>query len=333
MPTIEDLRYFQRLPLDLKIAKTKQNIRECVRMYGTDGCYISFSGGKDSTVLLDIVRSEYPDIEAVFINTGLEYPEIQRFVKTFDNVRIVTPKVRFPDVILEYGYPIISKEISHQCYYARKGAEWAIKMMNGERKQASGEPSRFNYLKYKPLMDVDFKISDRCCAVMKKNPAHAIDKVPIIATMADESALRTKQWLHQGCNAFDAKHPASKPMSFWTQHDVLRYIKEHNLPIASVYGDIIEVDGQTSLFDDCKLCTTGLNRTGCIYCGYGAHLEKGEGRFQRLKRTHPKQWAYCIEGGAYDVDGLWKPNDKGLGLRHVFDVLNGIYGEGFIPYE
>lgn len=121
-------------------------------------------------------------------------------------------------------------------------------------------------------------------------------------------------------------------MSFWKQQDVLRYIKINNLPIASVYGDIVEKDGQTSLFD-IELCTTGCYRTGCIYCGFGAHLEKGEGRFQRLKRTHPKQYAYCIGGGAYDTDGLWNPNEKGLGLKHVFDVLNSIYGEDFIRYE
>ena len=333
MPTREDLKYYQSLPLELKIAKTKDNIREFVREFGVDDVYVSFSGGKDSTVLLDIARKMYPEIEAVFVNTGLEYPEIQRFVKTFDNVRIITPKMRFKDVIAKYGYPIISKEISCTIYNARKGAQWALKKMTGKNILKSGEKSRFNYEKYEPLMKVDFKISDRCCGIMKKQQSKKVKKVPIIATMADESALRLQKWLKEGCNAFDNERPTSKPMSFWTQQDVLKYIKEHNLPIASVYGDIIEVDGQTSLFDDCKLCTTGADRTGCIYCGFGAHLEKGEGRFQRLKRTHPRLWEYCIEGGGYDTDGLWKPNDKGLGLRHVFDTLNGIYGEDFIRYE
>ena len=77
MPTKEDLRYFQAMPLDIKISLTQARIREWVREYGTDGVYISFSGGKDSTVLLHIVREMYPEIEAVFVNTGLEYPEIQ----------------------------------------------------------------------------------------------------------------------------------------------------------------------------------------------------------------------------------------------------------------
>lgn len=282
-------------------------------------------------MLLDIARKMYPEIEAVFVNTGLEYPEIQKFVRTFDNVRVVYPKHTFREVISEWGYPIISKDISRKIHYARKGCEWALDMVNGERKQASGELSRFNIEKYKPLLNVDFKVSDACCRVMKKSPAHSIKKMPIIATMAEESSLRLQQWLAKGCNNFDGVI-ASKPMSFWTQQDVLRYIKINNLPIASVYGEIVEKDGQTSLLDT-ELCTTGCNRTGCIYCGFGAHLEKGEGRFQRLKRTHPRLWEYCIEGGGYDTDGLWKPNKEGLGLRHVFDVLNSIYGEDFIRYE
>ena len=71
----------------------------------------------------------------------------------------------------------------------------------------------------------------------------------------------------------------------------------------------------------------------CIFCGFGCHLEKGETRFQRLKRTHPKHYEYCIYGGAYDSDGLWKPDKNGLGMYHVFDELNKIYGENFIRYK
>lgn len=83
----------------------------------------------------------------------------------------------------------------------------------------------------------------------------------------------------------------------------------------------------------CKLCTTGCRRTGCVFCMFGAHLEKGETRFQRLKHTHPKLYNYCIYGGAYDSDGIWKPDKNGLGMKHVFDELNKIYGENFIRYE
>lgn len=81
-----------------------------------------------------------------------------------------------------------------------------------------------------------------------------------------------------------------------------------------------------------KLETTGCNRTGCIFCGFGCHLDKGKSRFELLKETHPKQYNYCINGGEYNEDGLWIPNNKGLGMGHVFDVLNSIYGDDFIKY-
>lgn len=123
--TKEDLRELQALPLDLKILKTKNRIKEWYNYFGGQ-VYVSFSGGKDSTVLLHIARELYPDIEAVFVNTGLEYPEIQKFVKTFDNVTILRPKMRFDEVIKKYGYPIISKDISMTIHYAKQNnAEWA----------------------------------------------------------------------------------------------------------------------------------------------------------------------------------------------------------------
>ena len=118
--TIEELQQWQALPLNIKILMTKDRIRQWVNEYGEDGVYVSFSGGKDSTVLLDIVRESYPNIPAVFIDTGLEYPEIREFVKTFDNVTWVKPKYNFKKVIEKYGYPFISKEVSECVYGARK---------------------------------------------------------------------------------------------------------------------------------------------------------------------------------------------------------------------
>jgi hypothetical protein len=87
--------------------------------------------------------------------------------------------------------------------------------------------------------------------------------------------------------------------------------------------------------NDCgtdKLVTTGCTRTGCIFCGFGCHLDKSPSRFEMLKETHPRQYEYCIGGGEYDENGVWKPNKKGLGMGHVFDELNKVYGEDFIKY-
>lgn len=118
--TIDDLKMRQALPLDVKVRMTQQRIREWVNEFGIDGVYVSFSGGKDSTVLLHIVRQIYPDMRAVFVDTGLEYPEIREFVKTFENVEWLKPTMTFKQVIEKYGYPFISKEVAECVYGARK---------------------------------------------------------------------------------------------------------------------------------------------------------------------------------------------------------------------
>lgn len=347
MPTKTELKMLQALPLEIKVAKTKQRIREFVERFGEDGVYVSFSGGKDSTVLLHIVRSMYPDIEAVFIDTGLEYLEIKQFVKTFDNVTILRPKMRFDEVLKTHGYPLISKEVSHKIHDAntakRNGRKtsYALQQFDGVYLSKNGKTNSVNVKKYKPLLDADFRISHKCCDVMKKNPTKKYEKAtgkkPLIATMAEESMLRKNNWLHFGCNAFEANRQTSQPMSFWTEQDVLKYIKENKLPIASVYGDIVYKDADGYEYDNSmigrKLYTTGCDRTGCVFCAFGCHLDKEPSRFQRLKETHPRQYEYCIGGGEYGEDGIWKPNNEGLGMGHVFDELNKIYGEGFIKYK
>lgn len=396
MPSREDLKYFQAMPLEVKVGMTKTRVREWVKEYGTDGVYVSFSGGKDSTVLLHIVRELYPNIEAVFVDTGLEYPEIREFVKTFSNVTIIRPKMRFDEVIKKYGYPIISKEVAECVYGARRfldeqlrgGLSTNTDMKDYLKKQSlrkmtrggadskyrklfkigeysnapirvgrpSGPPtkenkiqenipdndrSKFNCSKYAPLLDVDFRISHFCCNVMKKSPVHIYERKtgrkPITAQMASESQLRTQQWLANGCNGFNMKNPKSNPISFWTEQDVLQYIHQNNIKIASVYGEVTTENfcEQMSMFDDMtnvNFSTTGCKRTGCIFCGFGCHLEK-ESRWLLLKKTHPKQYEYCIGGGEYNDNGIWQPNSKGLGLGHCFDVLNEIYGKGFIKYK
>ena len=121
--TPEFLKELQSMPLDAKVLLTQARIDEFYSGYNTIGygnAYVSFSGGKDSTVLLDIARKRYPDIPAVFSNTGLEYPEIRRFAKAHDNVEVVQPKMAFNEVISKYGYPLIGKEVAEAIYYARR---------------------------------------------------------------------------------------------------------------------------------------------------------------------------------------------------------------------
>ena len=324
--TSYDLKQMQSVPLQGKIIMTQQRIRQWYEHWEGQ-VYVSFSGGKDSTVLKHIVDSMYDDVPAVFVNTGLEYPEIQQFVRSIkagkydcfnSDVEIVRPEMRFDEVINKYGYPVISKEVSDTVYGARHGGgtgKWKstrLQKLKGEYKDKDGNISKYNYKKWEFLLDAPFEISEKCCNIMKKKPSKGYEKntgrKPFVGTMASESRLRCQKWIQHGCNAFLGDRPISQPLSFWTEQDVLHYIKEFNVPYAPVYGDIVptsegeQIEGQLTTFDilcdyeGTLLKTTGCNRTGCIFCMFGCHLEKEPNRFQRLKVTHPKQYEYCIGG-------------------------------------
>ena len=306
--TKEDLKQMQSWPLERKIQVSQTRILEFGLKFDNQ-IYVSFSGGKDSTVLLDLVRRVFPDTPAVFIDTGLEYPEIKEFVKTIPNVTWIKPKMSFRKVIETYGYPIISKDVSDCIHGARSGSKTRMQRLEGTLKRRDGQPSMFNCEKWKFVLDAPFQVGSQCCNVMKKNPARDFNKEtglkPITGMMACESVKRKNAWLKTGCNAFDKKDPQSQPIAFWTEQDVLEYIKRFNLPYASVYGEILQDKNG-------KYYTTDCDRTGCVFCGFGCHIEKEPNRFQRMKQTHPKLWEYCMKP--------WK--DGGLGMKEVLEYIN-----------
>lgn len=390
--TKQELYQWQALPLNIKVRMTAERIRNWVNEFGEDGVYLSFSAGKDSTVLGHIIREVcgYKNIPFVFVDVPTQYPELKQFAMTFDNLEILKPKISFAEVCSKYGFPLFSKEISECVAGSRKYIRnltdrqteipfaYRIADLIGIDRRADKENKAFTDLKmgnipseilkapirvkqlfgvkcedfgsmydrskYLFMLNAPFEVSNQCCKVMKKQPVHQYNKdtgrVPITAQMASESKLRTSQWLQNGCNGFDLKIPTSNPMSFWTEQDVLLYIRENTNSMAnayyritpkedevmkygkrivyrttgatapyfpkeygaicSVYGDIVtddEESGQTTLADfmDMEefelgrplLHTTGCQRTGCVLCGFGCHLEK-ESRFLRLKETHPK---------------------------------------------
>lgn len=329
--TIGDLRQMQSLPLSEKIQMTRQRIRGWVDEFGEDGVYVSFSGGKDSTVLLDVVRKDYPSIEAVFVNTGLEYPSVRQFALSKENVTELRPEMNFREVIIKYGYPVISKQVSHSVGVARRNPNGNV-MKNIFDPNKKGQYAMY---RYSYLLNAPFFVSEKCCDEMKKKPMKSIskNKKPIIATMADESNLRKDSWLHNGCNAFDMKNPQSRPMSFWTENDVLQYIYENKLDIAKQYGTVLikpqfsdTLEGQINISDllsdyrGCDFCTNGCRRTGCIFCVFGITQDKD--RFINLSEEEPKLCDYVMHGGEFSDSGMWQPSKDGLGYWFVLEWLN-----------
>jgi len=276
------LKQRQSLPLDAKVRLTEHRIRAW-HDHWRGQVYVAFSGGKDSTVLLHIVRSLYPRTPAVFCDTGLEFPEIREFVKTIDNVVWLKPKMNFREVLEKYGYPVVSKRQARYLHQLQrtKSAHMVQLRTTGIRKD--GTFSRIGMIskKWQYLAHAPFKVSAHCCKIMKKDPSAAYGtetgRMPFVGTMATDGIQRKKTYLQYGCNAFDlTSQPRSTPMAFWMESDVWDYIRKHNIPYSSIYD-------------------MGYPRTGCVFCAFGAHLEPKPNRFQRMKVTHPKLWSYCMD--------------------------------------
>lgn len=318
---LNDWQFAQRkyLPWEIKLKLTETRIREWYTNHG-GAVYLSYSGGLDSTVLLHIIRKVVgEEVPAVFSNTGLEFPEIVRFARKASGEFIeIYPKdkngkrILFKDVLIHEGYPLVSKETAGKVRKLRHGKlsqKYRNYLLNGD------ERGKFGMLpkKWQFLVDAPFEISDKCCDVMKKKPftkfVKETGRVPYIGVTQDESFRREHQYAHTGCNVYSGKIIKSQPIGFWTRQDVLRYIVEEDIEICSVYGDIVKTPCG-------KYYTTGEQRTGCMFCAFGAHLEQEPNRFQRMKETHPKHYELCM-----------KPLENGgLGMTGPLDYIG-------IPYK
>lgn len=271
----------QSLKLDQKIVLSTKRIKAWHEWF--DGqVSVSFSGGLDSTVLLHLVRSVYPDVPAVFSNTGLEYPENVRFARSVENVHEVRPDKRFRQVIEEYGYPVVSKRIAQYLHEVRMSGDrkTATKRLRLTGIRSDGTYSKMPKIpkKWLYLVDAPFKISHRCCHWLKKRPLRQVRKqfgIPYVGTRADESNERENVYLKLGCNAYEARFPRSTPLAFWRSQDIRQYIQSFGLAYSPLYD-------------------MGYDRSGCMFCMFGVHLEKYPNRFQRMQKTHPKWWDVCI---------------------------------------
>ena len=247
-----ELRRLQKLPYEWKVEHARDVIREFVEHEGEENVYVSFSGGKDSLVLLHLVRSIYPDVKAVFANTGIEFPEQVKFVRTFPNVTEVYPIKRFPSILKDEGIVYPSKEIAMYVKDAKNGCAYAINGFKGLDTKGKENKYKQRFKKWAFLLDCGVKISPDCCKLMKEKPLRDYEKKnhvsPIIGTRAEESFRRSVGWMKSGCNSFKNGRSKSTPLALWLFADVIKYIKEHEIVLSPMYSK------------------EGMNRTGCMFC-------------------------------------------------------------------
>lgn len=294
------LRQKQNLPFELKIKLSLSKIEQWMteweniwlqeKEFKRKGFYVAFSGGLDSTVLLDLVRKVDSSIPAVFNDTGLEYPEIREFVKSKDNVIFLKPKINFSQVITQYGYPIISKEVSAKINEIQRyiinhkvkelPSYWQENNLLNTRlfgKNNNGKTGKLSKC-YRHLITAPFKISDQCCDKLKTGPAKTFERdtgfKPFVGTRYTDSSLRKSSYLQNGCNAFALERPVSRPLSFWSRSDIHTYIHTYKLDISEIYNK-------------------GYNHTGCMFCMFGLKYENPD-KFELMSKTHPQLYDYCM---------------------------------------
>jgi 3'-phosphoadenosine 5'-phosphosulfate sulfotransferase (PAPS reductase)/FAD synthetase len=286
---LHTLRAAQASSLERKIAATEWRIAEAIDRFGVNGVAISYSTGKDSAVLSHIARQLYPDILHVFANTRCEYPEsIRLYLKQRNEFNLIMSMPadgwNFKRVVDEYGYPLFSKDIARTSRQWRKGGE--------DTKAGILQHMQQHKKKYIPFLDTVF-LSDECCGILKHGPIEKLVKkqgikCSIIGTLAEESMLRRMSWVEYGCNVFDnTRHPRSRPLSVWTEKDIWNYIIEYGVEISDLY-------------------MKGYKRNGCMFCGFGVHLEKPPNRIQRLAVTHPASYEYLVKNfaGYFEACGI-----------------------------
>jgi 3'-phosphoadenosine 5'-phosphosulfate sulfotransferase (PAPS reductase)/FAD synthetase len=271
-----ELKKRQGWTLEQKIDHSIGVIEKFVeRMGGIDKVYISFSGGRDSTVLLHIARRIYPNIKSMFINTTNEYPEIVKFIRSKidsgEDIDVCRPERTVFEVWENVGFPLVSKNVSEMASIVKNkpNSKKAERIKNNPIRQHR-IPNRWSF-----LPEMRFNCSSKCCDILKKEPAKKYEKStgrhPIVGTMACESELRTATYISQGgCNILSGVRPISKPLSIWTQEDVLEYIRRYNIDISDIYND-------------------GRSGSGCMSCGFGITMESCS-RFKHIKNNYPRMY-------------------------------------------
>jgi len=267
-----------------------QKIKQVINEYGEDNFYLSFSGGKDSTVMSALIDQAIPNrIPRVYADTGIDYNLIHDFVrecqKNDDRVVIIKPTVPIKKMLEKEGYPFKSK--AHSSFvdrYQKIGKSLSVAQYLGERTDKepwSSFKSCPKILKYQFSEDFNLKISDKCCIRLKEDPIKkwAIEnnkKYGIVGIMASEQGRRS----NAKCLAFRAgKLKNFQPLAPLTKEWEDWYIKKQNIKICSIYKEPYNFD-----------------RTGCKGCPFAINLQN---ELDILSKYFPNERKQC--------EAIWKP--------------------------
>lgn len=234
---------------------------------GHDHPVVCWSGGKDSTVVLHLVRQYTPQVPVIFVDVGVEFPETAAFVNSLSsswdlNLTIVKPKEgeTFWDVATKYGWPIFGKSIA-------SNVERAVRSGNIRPQMSSLETL---------LAQHNAHISARCSRFIRVRPSKRVERrltadLKFLGMRASESRGRARLWADYGDHYYVKRYYKRRegiwkasPISIWTEDDIWHYHDMHDIP-------------------HCALYDQGYPGNGCWTCAMGFR----HGQLKRLRQGHP----------------------------------------------
>lgn len=279
-----ELQRLQRLSLPEKIAWANQAIDRALKASTRPS--VAFSAGKDSTVLLDLIRKKRPDIDVIWGNTTIEFPECIQFAKYIShewhlNFHEVRPEVSFWRIVEEYGWPLMGKTfgvggVAHK----------------SSREKFFAELSASGKLTKQYAIQSEVPVSSACCTFLKERPSAKKQKelgvdCVFLGILAGESRQRMFNFLTYGeYYKPKAKNQPQKchPLAIWTDEDIWAYIRQEGLPYAKLYDM-----GYYNDFGD-KVCH---KRNGCMFCGMDIKFK--DNHLSIMRRTHPQIWRFAMQ--------------------------------------
>lgn len=258
-----------------------EKIKQVNEQYNLEeNSYLSFSGGKDSTVLHHLLDMALPNnkIPRLFLNTGIEYFDILKYVKemTLKDNRIIIYNV---GVNIKYmletkGYPFKSKEHSKIISMLRKGStsEWVKNYMDINRKSKYKCPK---ILREQLNPNYAIKISDQCCYELKKKPAHKWAKenkksIVLVGLRMTEGGQRANA---KSCLVFNKdKLKEFKPINPMTNEWMDWFIDYFKIELCRLYYPPFN-----------------FTRTGCKGCPFSLKLQEQLNVMEKLLPTEKKQ--------------------------------------------